>query len=90
MVLPLTSAVVDGVQMSDASARAGLEHEDAAAAATRARTHLDRGARPMSPQIVPVPFRLGTDDHELHEMIYAFWTDVPGHTHRPPQRCRTR
>jgi mycothiol synthase len=33
--------------------------------------------------IVPVPFRLGVDDEELHQMIYSFWTDVPGHTYRP-------
>jgi RimJ/RimL family protein N-acetyltransferase len=32
--------------------------------------------------VSPVPFRLGVDDAELHEMIYSFWTDVPGHTAR--------
>ena len=39
--------------------------------------------------IVPVPFRLGVDDEELHEMIYSFWTDVPGHTHRPIDEWRS-
>jgi mycothiol synthase len=39
--------------------------------------------------IVASPFRLGTDDEELHEMIYSFWTDVPGHTHRPIDEWRT-
>jgi GNAT superfamily N-acetyltransferase len=38
--------------------------------------------------IVPVPFRLGVDDEELHEMIYSFWTDAPGHTHRPIDEWR--
>ncbi len=38
--------------------------------------------------IVPVPFRLGVDDEELHEMIYSFWTDVPGHTDRPIDEWR--
>jgi len=38
--------------------------------------------------IVPVPFRLGVDDEELHEMLYAFWTDVPGHTDRPIEEWR--
>ncbi len=37
----------------------------------------------------PSPFRLGTDDQELHEMIYSFWTDVPGHTHRPLDEWRS-
>jgi ribosomal protein S18 acetylase RimI-like enzyme len=40
-------------------------------------------------EIVAVPFRLGTDDEELHEMIYSFWTDVPGHTHRPIDEWRS-
>jgi mycothiol synthase len=35
------------------------------------------------------PFRLGVDDEELHEMIYSFWTDVPGHTHRPIDEWRS-
>jgi mycothiol synthase len=39
--------------------------------------------------IAPVPFRLGVDDEELHEMIYSFWTDVPGHTHRPIDEWRS-
>lgn len=39
--------------------------------------------------IVPVPFRLGIDDEDLHEMIYSFWTDVPGHTHRPIDEWRS-
>jgi mycothiol synthase len=39
--------------------------------------------------IVPAPFRLGVDDEELHEMIYSFWTDVPGHTHRPIDEWRS-
>lgn len=38
---------------------------------------------------VPVPFRLGVDDDEVHEMIYSFWTDVPGHTHRPIEEWRS-
>ena len=39
--------------------------------------------------IVPVPFCLGVDDEELHEMIYSFWTDVQGHTHRPIEEWRS-
>jgi GNAT superfamily N-acetyltransferase len=39
--------------------------------------------------IVPVTFRLGVDDEELHEMIYSFWTDVPGHTARPLDEWRS-
>ncbi len=39
--------------------------------------------------IVPVPFRLGVDDHELHDMIYSFWTEVPGHTSRPIDEWRS-
>ena len=39
--------------------------------------------------IVPVPFRLGVDDEELHEMIYSFWTDVVGHTARPLDEWRS-
>jgi mycothiol synthase len=38
--------------------------------------------------VVPVTFRLGVDDEELHSMIYSFWTDVPGHTHRPLDEWR--
>jgi ribosomal protein S18 acetylase RimI-like enzyme len=45
---------------------------------------------PSWPQgIVAVPFRLGIDDEELHEMIYSFWTDVPGHTARPIDEWRS-
>jgi mycothiol synthase len=45
---------------------------------------------PMWPDgIVPVPFGLGVDDEELHEMIYSFWTDVPGHTYRPIDEWRS-
>ncbi len=39
--------------------------------------------------IVSVPFRLGVDDEELHAMIYSFWTQVPGHTHRPIDEWRS-
>jgi len=39
--------------------------------------------------IAPVPFRLGVDDEELHEMIYSFWTDVVGHTARPIDEWRS-
>ncbi len=39
--------------------------------------------------IVPVPFRLGADDDELHAMIYSFWTDVVGHTARPIDEWRS-
>ena len=39
--------------------------------------------------IVPVPFRLGVDDEELHAMLYDFWTDVPGHTDRPIDEWRS-
>ena len=47
-------------------------------------------ADPVWPDgIEPVPFRLGVDDEELHEMIYSFWTDVPGHTHRPIDEWRS-
>ena len=47
-------------------------------------------AEPVWPVgILPVPFRLGVDDEELHEMIYSFWTDVPGHTHRPIDEWRS-
>jgi len=38
--------------------------------------------------VTPVTFRLGIDDEELHSMIYSFWTDVPGHTHRPLDEWR--
>ena len=38
--------------------------------------------------ISAVPFRPDVDDEELHRMIYAFWTDVPGHTHRPLDEWR--
>jgi len=38
--------------------------------------------------IAPVAFRLGLDDEEVHEMIYSFWTDVPGHTYRPIEEWR--
>jgi mycothiol synthase len=33
--------------------------------------------------VVVVPYRHGVDDAEVHEMLYSFWTDVPGHTSRP-------
>ncbi len=33
--------------------------------------------------IALTPFRSGVDDEELYDMIYSFWTDVPGHTARP-------
>ena len=39
--------------------------------------------------IVPVPFRLGVDDEELHAMLYDFWADVPGHTDRPIEEWRS-
>jgi mycothiol synthase len=39
--------------------------------------------------IAPVPFRLGVDDEELHEMIYSFWTEVPGHMYRPIDEWRS-
>jgi mycothiol synthase len=32
---------------------------------------------------VVVPYRHGVDDAEVHSMLYSFWTDVAGHTHRP-------
>jgi len=48
----------------------------------------DLGEPAWSDGFVPVPFRLGVDDEELHDMIYAFWTDVPGHTHRPIDEWR--
>ena len=38
--------------------------------------------------VAAVPFRPGDDDEELHEMIYSFWTDVPGHTSRPIDEWR--
>ena len=38
--------------------------------------------------VAVAPFRLGADDEELHEMIYSFWTDVPGHTARPIDEWR--
>lgn len=45
---------------------------------------------PMWPEgIVTVPFHLGVDDEELHEMIYSFWTEVPGHTFRPIDEWRS-
>ena len=45
---------------------------------------------PVWPEnIVLVPFRLGVDDQELHDMTYAFWTDVPGHTYRPLDEWRS-
>jgi len=28
-------------------------------------------------------FQPGRDEHDVHDSIYAVWTDVPGHTHRP-------
>lgn len=47
-------------------------------------------AAPVWPAgIVAVPFRLAVDDEELHEMIYSFWTDVPGHTARPIDEWRS-
>jgi ribosomal protein S18 acetylase RimI-like enzyme len=39
--------------------------------------------------IVPVPLHVGVDDEELHEMIYSFWTNVPGHTYRPIDEWRS-
>jgi len=46
--------------------------------------------QPQWPEgIVPVTFRLGIDDEELHTMIYSFWTDVPGHTARPIDEWRS-
>lgn len=41
------------------------------------------------PDVALTPLRLGVDDEELHEMIYSFWTDVPGHTHRPIDEWRS-
>lgn len=38
--------------------------------------------------IALAPLRLGIDDDELHDMIYSFWTDVPGHTFRPIDEWR--
>jgi len=49
----------------------------------------DLGEPAWSDGSMPVPFRLGVDDEELHDMIYAFWTDVAGHTHRPIDEWRT-
>jgi len=47
-------------------------------------------AEPRWPDgIVPVSFRLGVDDEELHTMIYSFWTDVAGHTARPIDEWRS-
>ncbi len=39
--------------------------------------------------ITLAPFRPAVDDQELHTMIYSFWTDVPGHTHRPFDEWRS-
>lgn len=39
--------------------------------------------------IALTPFRSGVDDEELYDMIYAFWADVPGHTHRPFDEWRS-
>ena len=50
---------------------------------------IDLGEPVWPDAFVPVPFRLGVDDEELHDMIYAFWTDVAGHTHRPIDEWRT-
>lgn len=62
----------------------------------RSSFELERGdhaadlGEPVWPDgLVPVPFRLGVDDEELHDMIYAFWTDVAGHIHRPIDEWRT-
>lgn len=35
------------------------------------------------------PYRVGVDDEELYDMIYSFWTDVPGHTDRPFDEWRS-
>ena len=49
----------------------------------------DLGAPVWPDGIVPVPFRLGVDEEEVHEMIYSFWTNVPGHTDRPIEEWRS-
>ena len=63
---------------------------------TRSSFELQRPAdvadlpQPMwPPEIALAPFRPGVDDEELHDMIYSFWTDVPGHTHRPFDEWRS-
>ncbi len=63
---------------------------------TRSSFELERGGDPSDlpdpawpAGIVAVPFRLGVDDEELHEMFYSFWTDVPGHTDRPIDEWRS-
>jgi ribosomal protein S18 acetylase RimI-like enzyme len=43
----------------------------------------DLGEPSWPSRIAPVPFRLGIDDVEVHELIYSVWTDVAGHTDRP-------
>jgi mycothiol synthase len=57
--------------------------------ASDATDAMDLGEPVWPDGFVPVPFRLGIDDQELHDMIYAFWTDVAGHTHRPIDEWRT-
>lgn len=62
---------------------------------TRSSFELERAAdvsdleTPRWPSdIVPVAFGPGVDDEEVHDMIYSFWTDVPGHTYRPIEEWR--
>jgi GNAT superfamily N-acetyltransferase len=84
----IESPAQDTERLSDLAAMGFLPH--------RSSFELERPGtaaglpEPVWPEgIVPVPFRLGVDDEELHEMIYSFWTDVPGHTYRPLDEWRT-
>jgi GNAT superfamily N-acetyltransferase len=84
----IESPAQDADRLSDLAAMGFVRH--------RSSFELERSgvvadlAEPAWPDgIVAVPFRLGVDDEELHEMIYSFWTDVPGHTYRPLDEWRS-
>lgn len=84
----IESPAQDTERLSDLAAMGFLPH--------RSSFELERpGAAAGLPEpawpegIVTVPFHLGVDDEELHEMIYSFWTDVPGHTYRPLDEWRS-
>jgi GNAT superfamily N-acetyltransferase len=62
---------------------------------TRSSFELERPASgplpaPMWPAgFEATPFELGTDDADVHALIYSVWTDVPGHTDRPLDEWRS-
>lgn len=84
----IESPAHDGERLADLAA-VGLVPRRSSFELERPGDTSDLGAPAWPEGIRLVPFRLGVDDGELHDMLYSFWTEVPGHTFRPFDEWRS-